>query len=253
MRQRHRRNPARDSRRAWILAAKRCAARSSSAGCVARLRQLARGQGGRGSQTANRVDSSQGFDAMNFLDRRLPERFWDKCIPEPNSGCWLWTGHCGKWGHGRFRVSQPSRRMVSAYRFAYEARNGVVADNLVVDHLCKTPQCCNPAHLEPVSNAVNVMRGDGFGPRNAAATHCVNGHPFDQSNTRNRNGHRKCGQCEAARSSVVYRQRIDIGLCGKCGRNPLASKTRCRICLDVENERYRAEAEAKLRCGEIQP
>ncbi len=25
---------------------------------------------------------------MSFLDDRLPPRFWAKCIPEPNSGCW---------------------------------------------------------------------------------------------------------------------------------------------------------------------
>jgi hypothetical protein len=40
---------------------------------------------------------------MNFGDPRLPDRFWVKVIPEPNSGCWLWFAAIA----GGWEVRQP--------------------------------------------------------------------------------------------------------------------------------------------------
>lgn len=39
--------------------------------------------------------------------------------------------------------------------------------------------CCNPAHMEPVTQAENVRRYFGKQPRK---THCKHGHPFDGHN-----------------------------------------------------------------------
>lgn len=132
------------------------------------------------------------LDLPQFLDPRLPERFWSKCMPEPNSGCWLWTASINKHGYGQFHFG---RRSWFAHRLAFAALRGELPDRsstgLVLDHRCRMPSCCNPLHLELVSQAVNVRRGWP-----AQKTTCVNGHPLDQANTLyRRTGGRSCRTC----------------------------------------------------------
>lgn len=79
---------------------------------------------------------------MNFLDERLPERFWDKCIPEPTTGCWLWIGYEDLHGVPLFRPRD--RRQVAAYRVSYEAEFGATSKRLF--HSCGVSICVNPAH-----------------------------------------------------------------------------------------------------------
>lgn len=40
-----------------------------------------------------------------FYDDRLPASFWAKVQPEPNTGCWLWTGVLNR-GYGRLQMSR---------------------------------------------------------------------------------------------------------------------------------------------------
>ncbi len=40
----------------------------------------------------------------------LVRRFWLYVIPEPLSGCWLWSGAANVHGYGRIHVGRPSRR-----------------------------------------------------------------------------------------------------------------------------------------------
>lgn len=42
------------------------------------------------------------------MDSRLPDRFWDKIEPEPNSGCWLWIGALRTNGYGTLRATPRS-------------------------------------------------------------------------------------------------------------------------------------------------
>jgi hypothetical protein len=145
---------------------------------------------------------------MNFLDPRLPERFWAKCVPEPNSGCWLWIGADQGLGYGRIAV--PDRRAARpAHAVAYEALVGPIAKGLEIDHLCRTPACCNPAHLEPVTHAENLHRSPIMGLksklRGAMITHCAQGHPFDAVNTyRTPAGKRQCRTCTRIRALARY-------------------------------------------------
>jgi hypothetical protein len=111
-------------------------------------------------------------------------------------GCWLWMGgRRNKEGHGGFAVSHD--RVVPAYRFAYEHYRGSIADGLVPDHLCRTPQCVNPWHLELVTPRVNTLRGRAPSAMNAQKTHCVRGHQFTPENTRISSGRRICRACHA--------------------------------------------------------
>jgi hypothetical protein len=141
---------------------------------------------------------------VNFLDPRLPDRFWRKCIPEPMSGCWLWTACHTRDGYGAFarRVTAdaPLVKRV-AHRFAYEVLVGPVPTGLQLDHKCRVRGCVNPAHLEPVTNRENQMRGVAFVVANANKTHCNHGHEFNEENTRLWRGHRYCRPCCNRRSS----------------------------------------------------
>lgn len=134
---------------------------------------------------------------MNFLDSRLPERFWSKCTPEPNSGCWLWLAFVHHDGYGRFRFSS---RMAVAHRVAYAALVGEVPSGLQLDHLCRERSCCNPAHLEPVTQQVNILRGDA-GAHERLKTHCPHGHEYTEENTYMSPGrvHRDCKTCRLGR------------------------------------------------------
>lgn len=96
---------------------------------------------------------------MTFGDARLPDRFWSKCVPEPNSGCWLWYGASARgYGYIQIKIAFRTYKAKIAHRHAYESLVGPIAPGLDLDHLCRNTACCNPAHLEPVTHAENMRR-----------------------------------------------------------------------------------------------
>lgn len=109
--------------------------------------------------------------------------------------CHLWMGARLPKGYGRF---WDGRRAVYAHRFAYERAKGPIPDGLCIDHLCRTPACVNPEHLEAVTLRENVVRGDTIIAREVAATHCYYGHPLDG---RRSNGRRYCKRCHREREA----------------------------------------------------
>ncbi len=80
----------------------------------------------------------------------------DRYQVDPNSGCWLFSGSKHKDGYGLVKVDGRTRK---AHRVMYEDLVGPVPPGVELDHLCRTPACINPAHLEPVSHLENVRRG----------------------------------------------------------------------------------------------
>ena len=122
------------------------------------------------------------------------------------SGCWEWQGHRSRTGYARTSVG--SRKGVEAHRVVYERLRGQIPDGLVLDHLCRVRHCVNPDHLEPVTFAENVLRGEGISAINARKTHCKNGHEFTEANThRLADGKRVCRACnrEAQRRCAARR------------------------------------------------
>lgn len=141
----------------------------------------------------------------------LEERFWPKVDKEgplpagrPDLGpCWLWTAGKNERGYGIFFVGRREdgrSQFIKAHRFAYESIVGPLPDPSLMhpDHLCRTPSCVNPYHIEVVTPAVNFSRGESGPARNARRTHCVHGHEFTTENTWiTKLGGRKCRACMA--------------------------------------------------------
>lgn len=141
-----------------------------------------------------------------YVTRPFSERFWSKVdrngpTPEhrPDLGpCWLWRGTVVAAGYGVLRVGSRqdgSRRNIRAHRVAYESLVSTIPTGLVLDHLCRVRLCVNPGHLEAVTDAVNIKRGE-VGKHHRSKTHCRNGHSYDSENTYTRpNGSRYCRTC----------------------------------------------------------
>lgn len=108
----------------------------------------------------------------------LPVRFW--AMVDRSGECWLWTGSLDRAGYGFDSVNG---RTVRAHRRAYLALVGEIPEGRQLDHLCRTPRCVNPAHLEPVTAQEDTLRGEGPAAINARRTKCVNGHEFSPENT----------------------------------------------------------------------
>jgi hypothetical protein len=148
------------------------------------------------------------------------DRFTNKVDPhgplpefDPLLGaCWVWTGAIySATGYGSFVAT-------TAHRWAYVNLVGPIPDGLHIDHLCRVRSCCNPDHLEPVTQAENNRR------QAAAQTHCLHGHEYTAANTYlDGKGYRRCRVCvreSSDRNSAVRSARRATARAAKEGTPP---------------------------------
>lgn len=131
----------------------------------------------------------------------LPDRILNKIVFDTNgTGCWIWSGALSN-GYGSTWGGRSVRQAVSVHKFVFETLVGPVPPGLELDHLCRNRACCNPDHLEPVSQLENNRRGVAvplnYGRGNRKKTHCHAGHelPLPKVGLR-----RRCKVCAAERA-----------------------------------------------------
>ncbi len=142
--------------------------------------------------------------------RPLQERFWEKVSPEPNTGCWLWTGSIVQ-GYGRIGVTR--RNIQCAHVVSYEMEYGPIPRGLglEIDHICRERSCVNPRHLRLGTREQNRLAAGSMCPSkiNQEKTHCIAGHEFTVANTHwyGNGRHRMCKKCNARRANESYYRR----------------------------------------------
>lgn len=136
----------------------------------------------------------------------LPAYLEDRISPEPNSGCWLWTGG----GTGRYGVlwvrkaGDKKAREIKAHRAVFEYAKGIIPKPLELDHLCRNRYCVNPDHLEAVTHQVNVQRGEAGRYPRKLLSECFRGHPYSEENTYWNKGKRHCRSCHPIHRRNYY-------------------------------------------------
>lgn len=76
--------------------------------------------------------------------------------------CLIFGGALTRGGYGQIRVGSMgdgSRRFAYIHRIVYEHHYGAIPDGMQIDHLCRVRHCCNPEHLEVVTQQENLRRG----------------------------------------------------------------------------------------------
>jgi len=79
--------------------------------------------------------------------KTLLDRFNEKWVGVPESGCWLWTGSVQSSGYGEAHDRSREHRHVGAHRLAWELFRGAIPEGLWVLHKCDVKLCVNPLHL----------------------------------------------------------------------------------------------------------
>jgi hypothetical protein len=138
---------------------------------------------------------------MARIKLTLMSRFLGFVSPDPNSGCWLWTGCIQGGGYGVFDNGKDKTTL--AHRVAYTLFRGLIPDGLQLDHKCRVRLCVNPWHLEAVTLQENLRRGLGNAAAIIAAASkrkgrgfCPRGHVRDQANTyTDKRGRHACRAC----------------------------------------------------------
>jgi hypothetical protein len=124
-----------------------------------------------------------GYTGIQPVDITPEQRVWIKVDQRGPDECWPWLGGLTPDGYGA--MSRP-KQIILAHRKVWELTNGPIPEGLTVDHTCHNRdkacrggktclhrRCCNPAHLDAVSLAVNVARAI------ARRERCQHGHPLD--------------------------------------------------------------------------
>ena len=136
---------------------------------------------------------------MNNLNVEIAEK-----IEVSSNGCWAWCGYITELGYPLHSIRG---KPIRAHRMMYEIVKGKIPDGLELDHLCRNRRCVNPDHLEPVTHAENVLRGESPSAHYAKRDCCSAGHRYSSENTTIYRGARICKLCVKKRNDDGYVRR----------------------------------------------
>ncbi len=134
----------------------------------------------------------------------IAQRFWNKVDPCRSDGCATWLGAHNPNGYGVFWMDG---RLAKAHHFLV----GRPPTGMEWDHVrergCTNKDCIWPEHLELVTHAENVRRGNS-GIWSRSKTHCPQGHPYSGDNvfSYSQRNERKCRICQAAHMAKSKRK-----------------------------------------------
>lgn len=118
------------------------------------------------------------------------------------NGCAIWP-QAKRRGYGAVEYQG---RMEVVHRLIYDHFVEPIPKGMELDHLCRNRACSNFAHLEVVTTAENLRRGNSPSGINGRKTTCKNGHPFSH---RDKQG-RVCRICLNERHKLKMRRRRQL-------------------------------------------
>lgn len=119
---------------------------------------------------------------------RIFTRIEETSYSHITGSCWSWTGAKAQ-GYGRISVNN---KLHQVHRIVYEWYYNKILGDLHIDHLCMNRSCCNPLHLEAVTQKVN----NSFNRQRKQSKwlKCLKGHRVDTLQSRTSSG--KCRECK---------------------------------------------------------
>ena len=125
------------------------------------------------------------------------ERFLDDPRIQFEAGCWNWLREIIQpSGYGRVWHGKTNKNRELAHRWSYRIWKGPLDKHLQIDHLCRNRKCINPSHLEQVTQAENIRRGE-----RSLKTHCPKGHQYTKDNLSEGRG-KRCLTCHREYASM---------------------------------------------------
>ncbi len=139
--------------------------------------------------------------------RPLSERLWEKIAVAGPDECWIWQAAATGNGYGVIGRGERGRGNVCAHIAVYLERVGPIPQDWQVDHLCRVTLCCNPRHLEAVTQQENLRR-QAAAAASQERTLCKKGrHPWPESANPTKAGHHYCRECNRENSRKRYLKR----------------------------------------------
>ncbi len=141
-----------------------------------------------------------------MLTKSEAKRIFPYISIDKKTQCWNWTRQLYE-GYGRiyFRGRPWSvHRVLYLWKF-HELPEYDFSGKFVLDHICGNRACCNPDHLQVVSNKENVLKGIGPTAKNARKEVCKRGHELSPR----KGGGRQCLTCKRSEHSKAVKREYD--------------------------------------------